>query len=304
MLDAKIAPMLAYAARPFDSPNHLFEIKWDGARCLLFIRGKEIRLQNRRLQDITARYPDLRDLYRQFEVRNAVLDGELVALSQGRSDFRRLQQREQLVSHLKIELAARRLPATYIVFDVLYLNDREQVHLPLAERKGILRDILKESDQVLESKYILEKGKAFFQEAVAQGLEGIMGKALASPYLVGQRSRFWLKIKPRGRATCYIVGYSQGRGARKAYFGSLALATREPQGWLFRGMVGSGFTAEDLEDLRRRLQPLRVAQPPLPLEAPVRGVNWVRPELKCEVTFQEETPRRHFRAPAFTRLVE
>ena len=93
MLDAKISPMLAYSSKPFDSPNHLFEIKWDGARCLLFIRDREIRLQSRRLLDITARYPDLAQIYRQFQARNAILDGELVALTQGRADFRKLQQR-------------------------------------------------------------------------------------------------------------------------------------------------------------------------------------------------------------------
>jgi DNA ligase D-like protein (predicted ligase) len=303
MLDAKIAPMLAHASQPFDSPRHLFEIKWDGTRAILFVQEGRLRLQNRRLQDITARYPDLAGLPRQIKAANAILDGELVALSQGRSDFRKLQQREQLADPLKIELASRQVPVTYIAFDVLYLNGKPCLRTPLRERKGILQDILRESDQILESRYIREKGKAFFQQAVAQGLEGVMAKAMSSPYLPGQRSRYWLKIKPRGRAICSIVGYSPGRGPRGPYFGSLALATPEAAGWRFRGMVGSGFSFAELEEITSRLKELRVDSMPVPLAEQVPGVIWVKPDLQCEVTFQEETLRGHFRAPAFERLV-
>ena len=81
MLDEQIAPMLAYSSPPFDSPRHLFEIKWDGARGILFLRDRHIRLQSRRLLDITGRYPELAGLYRQIKGRNAILDGELVVLS-------------------------------------------------------------------------------------------------------------------------------------------------------------------------------------------------------------------------------
>jgi DNA ligase D-like protein (predicted ligase) len=303
MLDAKIPPMLAYSSRPFDSPHHLFEIKWDGTRGILFIRDGKIRLQNRRLQDITPRYPDLKEIYRQFKAVNAILDGELVALTQGRADFPKLQQREQLSDPLKIELAARRLPVTYMVFDLLYLNGEGFLHVPLLKRKQALREILRESDQVVESKFIREQGQAFFREAVAQGLEGVMGKAVASPYLPGQRSRHWLKIKPRGLKACHIVGYTRGMGWRQPYFGSLALASREPEGWQFRGLVGSGFSLADLKAISRRLRELLVAAPPVPALPRIKGLTWVKPELRCEVSYQEETARGHFRAPAFMGLV-
>ncbi len=99
---------------------------------------------------------------------------------------------------------------------------------------------------------------------MARGLEGIMAKANASPYLIGKRSRHWLKIKPRGRAECFIVGYSTGQGGRRATFGALALVTRESDGWVFRGMVGSGFTEAELADIARQLAPLRGGSPGLP----------------------------------------
>ncbi|MBM4273698.1 MAG: DNA ligase [Deltaproteobacteria bacterium] len=304
MLDDKIAPMLAYAARPFDSPRHLFEIKWDGARCLLFVKDGKLRLQNRRLDDITYRYPEMASLPRKLKARNAILDGELVVLSQGRSVFAKLQQREQITDPLKIRLLSRRLPAAYVAFDLLYLNDREYLRVPLMERKRLLESIMGESPYLVESRFILEKGRAFFKEAVAQGLEGIMAKALDSPYLIGVRSRHWLKIKPRGQAECYIVGYREGRGARQGLVGSLGVATREAGTWRYRGRVGTGFSEADLAALTPRLQRLKTEAPVVPLTAPVKGMVWVRPELRCRVSFHEETARGHFRAPVFEGMLE
>lgn len=104
-----------------------------------------------------------------------------MVLAQGKADFRRLQEREQLSHPVKIDLISRQLPATYIAFDVLYLNDQECLEVPLSGRKQVLRSLLPDSDLVLESQYIKERGKAFFQEAVALGLEGIMAKAIISP---------------------------------------------------------------------------------------------------------------------------
>ena len=304
LLTEKIAPMLAYSSPPFDSPRHLFEIKWDGTRCLLFFQDQGIRLQNRRLQDITPRYPDLAGLHRQFNGRNAILDGELVVLSEGRADFRKLQQREQVADPMKIGLVAKQIPATYIVFDVLYRDDETCLHLPLSRRKEILADLLEESGQMVESGYVEARGLSFYREVVARGLEGVMAKALDSPYLIGKRSRHWFKIKPRGKAICFIVGYSEGHGARADFFGSLALATREGQGWRFRGMVGSGFNAAELQEIKTRLTALTQSSPTVPPDEAPRGITWVKPELRCEVTFQEQTPRGYFRAPAFIRLIE
>ncbi|RLB05300.1 MAG: DNA ligase [Deltaproteobacteria bacterium] len=262
MLDKKISPMLAYTSAPFDSPRHIFEIKWDGTRCILFIKDKKIRLQNRRLADITYRYPELLGLYREVKAKNAILDGEVVVLSKGRPDFNKLQQREHISEPIKIDLLSQKMPATYIAFDLLFLNGKNCTHLPLIERKKILRSILQESTYLVESLYIEEKGKAFFKRVLDEGLEGIMAKSITSPYLIGKRSRHWLKIKPKPTAICYIIGYTEGKGAREAFFGSLALATYEEGRWVYRGRVGSGFSETDMELILSRLQGLRVNSPP------------------------------------------
>ena len=179
MLDDKISPMLAYPADPFDSRRHLYEIKWDGTRCLLFKKGGEIRLQNRRLETITQRYPELQALTNQIAAQNAILDGELVVLTGGLTDFPRLQQREHIADPTKISLLSKKIPATYVAFDLLFLNDDKLVTRPLVDRKERLSKILRESPHLIESRFVREGGRVFFQEAVSQGLEGIMAKTLS-----------------------------------------------------------------------------------------------------------------------------
>ena len=152
---------------------------------------------------------------------------------------------------------------------------------------------------MIESRFIRERGRVFFREAVSQGLEGIMAKTLDGPYLMGRRSRLWLKIKPRLEKECRVLGYTQGTGAREDTFGALLLATREKEGWRYRGKVGSGFSESDLKELSARLKDLQTDGPPLRRVPAVRGVQWVRPELRIRVSFQEETARGHFRAPVF-----
>jgi bifunctional non-homologous end joining protein LigD len=294
MLDDKISPMLAYPADPFDSRRHLYEIKWDGTRCLLFKKGGEIRLQNRRLETITQRYPELQALTKQIAAQNAILDGELVVLTGGLTDFPRLQQREHIADPTKISLLSKKIPATYVAFDLLFLNDDKLVTRPLVDRKERLSKILRESPHLIESRFVREGGRVFFQEAVSQGLEGIMAKTLD-----GRRSRLWLKIKPRLEKECTVLGYTQGAGARQGTFGALLLATWEKEGWRYRGKVGSGFSESDLKEMATRLKDMKTDGPPLRRVPAVRGVQWVRPELRVRVSFQEETTRGHFRAPVF-----
>jgi bifunctional non-homologous end joining protein LigD len=298
--------MLAYAAPgPFDSERHLFEIKWDGARCLLFLQGGAIRLQNRRLEAITPRYPELAaGLPRQLAARDAILDGELVALKDGQPSFARLQQREQVADPFKISLLSRSVPVTYVAFDILWLNGGQVTAQPLLARKEMLAGIVRETPQLIVSRFVRERGAAYFREVVSRGLEGVMAKTVAGPYLMGRRSRLWLKIKPRQEKVCTVIGFTRDTGARAATLGALLVATREGAAWRYRGKVGSGFGSVALEELAARLRDLETPGPPLPQPPRVRGVHWVRPRLRVRVSFQEETGRGHFRAPVFEGMAD
>jgi bifunctional non-homologous end joining protein LigD len=297
--------MLAYSSRPFDSPRHLYEIKWDGTRCILFKEAGGVRLQNRRLLDITRRYPELGELTGAIRAKTAILDGELVVFSGGLTSFPRLQEREHLDNPLKISLLSREMPATYVAFDILYLDGRWRTARPLRERKKLLARTLGLSERLLESMYVAAEGRRFFEEAVKRGFEGAMAKDMESPYLPGKRSRYWLKIKPRGAEICFIIGYTPGKGARSATFGALALATPEEERWVYRGKVGTGFGEKEARRLRGKLEELRTAEPPSPSFRNIReDIRWVRPELRAEVLFQERTRDGMFRAPVFKRLIE
>jgi DNA ligase D-like protein (predicted ligase) len=303
MLDQEISPMLAYSAEPFDSADHLYEIKWDGTRCILFIESHHVRLQNRRLADITYRYPELWDVHRGVKDKNLVLDGELVILEEGKSNFGKLQQREHITDPLKIRLLSRRMPATYVMFDVLYRNHMRCTKEPLQYRKEMLSELIGHRIAgLLESQFVREHGIRFFREVVAKGFEGVMAKSLTSPYLIGKRSRHWLKIKPRGSAVCSIVGYTPGKGSRERFFGALAVAERKNKNWIYRGKVGSGFTDDDIRQLHPRLKQLRADRPPASHLRRLKGIQWVKPELQCRLIFQEYSSRGHFRAPVFDGL--
>lgn len=304
MLDEKISPMLAYSSNPFNSSKHIFEIKWDGTRCIMFIDRKSLRLQNRRFVDITYRYPELIEVSKEVEAKNAILDGEIVIFYNGKPDFNMLQQREHIEDLLKIKIFSKSMPATYIVFDILYLNDKRCIEMPLIERKELIKKILNNSSSILESRYIYENGIKYFKEAVKLGFEGIMAKSMNSPYLIGKRSRHWLKIKPKSSRECFIIGYTRGKGERNGLIGSLAIATMEKGEWIFRGKVGSGFDGDTIKEISSRLRGLEFDKPMILNLEKRKDIIWVKPVIRCEVLFQEVTGKGYFRAPIFRRIIE
>jgi ATP-dependent DNA ligase len=197
MLPAAIQPMLAQRApEPFDSEDYLFEIKWDGIRCLAFIEAGRLRLQSRDLMAISAQFPELASLAQLPS--GTVLDGELVVLKDGKPCFAEIQKRTQLRTSHRIGMFSHALPVSYLVFDLLYWEGESLVAAPLSARREALNSLtarLPESG-VLVSGAVLRYGRACFETVAKLGLEGLMAKRLDSPYVVGRRSRHWLKIKP------------------------------------------------------------------------------------------------------------
>ena len=179
-LPAFVRPMLAQAGLPFDSDQHLFEIKWDGTRLLAFVDGDGYRLVNRHRRDRTEQYPEFAFLAQ--VPPGTILDGEMVVLHGGRPDFRRLLARDQARRSLKIRLLARSLPATYVVFDLLYYRGRSLLLEPLEQRRALLRQVVHEMDQpqLVLSEGITGAGVVFFRKACQLGLEGVVAKRLTS----------------------------------------------------------------------------------------------------------------------------
>jgi bifunctional non-homologous end joining protein LigD len=298
-------PMMAVlTSEPFDDDEWLFEVKWDGHRCLANL-GTSTRLTSRTTRDMTAQFPELIDMHRQLAARNAVVDGEIVALDrEGRPSFERMQDRFHRTPD---ELARNkgRVPVQFLAFDLLWLDGQSLLDLPLVERRARLVEVLVETRDIRLSQVVEGAGKDFFKHVKALQLEGIVAKRAASPYRPGARSHDWRKIKALCLQDCVIVGWTPGKGGRAATLGSLLLAVYDDGRLRYAGNVGTGFTHAFLADLLDRLQELQVDKPqfegfegtPRP-----RGARFVRPELVCEVEYLKWTQDDKLRAASFKGL--
>jgi len=300
----KIHPMLTEKQEtPFTDREWIFEVKWDGTRALCFYEEGTWRLQNRRLYDITYRYPDVRVA---AKANRAIFDGEVVIMWDGRPSFEKLQEREHLAGAERIARRARELPATYVAFDILYLDGQDLTAKPLMERKRILADVFEETESASLCDYVEAEGEAFYRICRDRGLEGVIAKRKDSRYQVAKRTRTWLKIKALKTVDCAIAGVTHGEGNRADTFGALILGIYDDAGELqCVGRVGTGFDRGMVELLHRRLAAIRGEMPFLAMPELAGEVKfWCRPELVAEVEYLMFTPDRALRAPSFQRLKE
>ena len=301
---AKVKPMLAETAdEPFASAEWLFELKYDGYRMIAARRPDGTpELRYRSGLDATAWFPDVARSVRALPFEGIVLDAEVVVLDeQGRPDFHRLQKRGRLRNRAEIERATVELPATLFVFDLLGFEDFDLRALPLLERKALLRQVLPASGPLRFSDHVEGRGIEMFEQVRALGLEGVLAKRADSPYL-GRRSRHWLKVVAERTADFAIVGFTEPQGLRSG-IGALHLAALEAGSLVYCGSVGTGFSDQQLDDLRATLEPLVVPRPPCTGKVPTaRGNSWVRPVHVVEVRFKTWTDDRLLRHPVFVRL--
>ena len=294
---------------PFDGKDWLFEIKWDGYRAVAFVENGKTRLVSRNQNELTARYPELKDLAKSVKAQTAILDGEVVALDeQGRPSFSLMQQRTGFRPGGKRAVARADVPVLYYAFDLLYLDGKDYRRVPLEQRKNKLASILTLGDHVRYSDHYEEQGKALLEIAREKGLEGILAKKRESVYQE-QRSREWLKIKIRHTLEAVIGGYTPPEGSR-AHFGSIVLGLYDQQGRLIHvGQAGSGFNQKSLAEIWKLLQKLETKQNPFygDVDA-LRKTYWVRPQLVAEIEYSEWTEGTTYgtgpklRAPVFLGL--
>lgn len=289
------------AGGPFDSDRHLFEIKWDGYRCLAFIgrRGESpaIFLQSRNGKDLTPSFPELTVIPRRI-AGQAIIDGELVVFRDGKTDFFALQRRASLAG-TGVEAASQRFPATLMAFDLIHLEGRDLHDRPCHERREYLQELLGSGDETIwMSPTLTGSGTELWRSVIAAGHEGLVAKEKMSPYRVGQRSPEWLKIVRERYTLCTIGGVTPGRNYG---IGSLLLgAYADPGAKLLRyvGQVGSGINREAVSDLAARLRPVGACPfadcPVVPPET-----VWVQPTVVCEVSYRSLTPDGHLRHPVF-----
>jgi bifunctional non-homologous end joining protein LigD len=309
-MPTSIYPMLAESVNePFDGAEWLFEIKWDGYRAVAFVEDRKVRLVSRNQNELTARYPELKDMPKAVDAKNAILDGEVVAVdADGKPSFTLMQQRTGFRPGGKRATVKADVPVLYYAFDLIYLDGEDWRKVNLEDRKQKLASIIKPGDSLRYSDHYPEQGRALFELAKSKGLEGIVAKRRNSCY-EERRSREWLKIKIRHQIECVVGGYTQPEGTR-AHFGSLVLGLYDKQGHLIHaGQAGSGFNQKSLAEMMKTLKKLENNKNPFygEVEA-LRKVTWVKPELVAEIEYAEWTAGANtgsgpkLRAPVFLGL--
>ena len=295
-MPAVIHPMLATLVDdPFSDPEWIFETKWDGFRAVCFVKNAKARFVSRNQIEMTSGYPELADLPKQIDAKEAILDGEICALDKSGIPRFQLLQRKGINAH--------RPPIVYFVFDLLYLDGYDLMQCTVVERKRKLAEILRPVNFVKLSEHVEGDGKDFFGQIEKFHLEGMMAKRATSKY-VQKRSADWLKIKTVLRQEVVIGGYTQPRGAR-SHFGSLVCGLYRDNQLHYVAHVGGGFNERTLASTYRLMQPLKTDKSPF-VKVPKTNepVQWLKPKLVAEVKFSEWTADHRLRHPVFIGLRE
>ncbi len=269
-----------------------FEFKWDGVRAITYWDGKTLRIDSRNRLDITRRYPELHAISRALGPRRrAVLDGEICALDDlDRPSFARLQQRMHVSDSSAIARLTREVPVNYFLFDLLYLDGRSTMNLPLVERRRLLEELMIAGPSWRISPAHVGDGAAMLETARQHQLEGVVAKKIDGVYEPGRRSPSWLKIKIVQSQEFVIGGWTpeaSDRGSRRVgslqvgYYGSAkdSLLT-------YAGGVGSGFNDKTHAMLTRALNRLRRDASPFATRIGKRDAIYVEPKLIAEIEFR------------------
>ena len=307
-----IPPMLATLTEgAFDDDRWLFEVKWDGYRVEAVVNDGKARIWTRNRVDAATYFPDLAGSADWIDADQAIVDGEVVAFDEaGRPSFSRLQDRTGLRA---LEVATRRadpdapklskeereaIPLAYMVFDLLHLDGRSLLDVPIEHRKALLRRVLRPEGMVRYASHVIGDGRDFTEAAAEKGLEGVVAKRRDSAYLPGKRSRDWLKVKLRREQEIVVVGWLPGQGTHKD-LGSLIVAVNEDGHLRHAGQVGSGINAKMRKELLAAMEPIRRPDAPLVKTPRLPAARWVEPRIVIRAEFADWTRDGLLRQAAF-----
>jgi bifunctional non-homologous end joining protein LigD len=289
-----ISPMLAtLVAEPVNRRGWVYEEKYDGDRAIAYRRRRRVRVYSRNLKDITADFDGVARAVAALPGGDLVLDGEIVIFDHHDVSRFQLLQRRAMGEPLR---------PVFAIFDCLARDGVRLLRRPLAERRRALEAVIPAGRNVLmRSRRLPGDGFRAYRTAQAHGWEGIIAKNDASPYEPGRRSRSWLKVKCRKESEFVIGGYTAPAGRRR-HLGALLVGLYDDGALRYVGKVGAGFSDQTLDDLARKLKPLRVAAPAFRPVPQGSGPTWVRPTLVAQIAFAEWTADGKLRQPAFLGL--
>lgn len=298
---APFRPMLATVAERVPTGDAwAHEVKWDGMRVLVDVRDGRVSVWSRSERDVTAAFPELDALADAYD--DMLLDGEVVALDQGRPSFHALTERMHVTKRRQAEQLMASRPVTLMVFDLLRLFGQDLRPQPWSARRELLEklELTGRSWQVPE---VYDDGAELLAATKVQGLEGIVSKRRAAPYATGRRSPDWRKTAHRATHSVVVGGWRPEVGATSGRLGAVLVGLPDGEGgWRYAGRVGSGLAGSAGQALAMRLRALRRDESPFSDEVPgidAKGTTWVEPRLVIEVRALELTGQHRLRQPAY-----
>lgn len=290
-----IKPMLIKDMKnPFNSPEWLYELKLDGIRCIAYLDKVSTDLRNKRDMKLLPRFPELYDINKCVK-KKCILDGELVVLKNGVPDFYEVQKRTTMNDKFKIQLANTKYPASFVAFDIIYLEDKEVTDLELIERKKLLEDIIIDNKKCAFARYIIENGIGLYEVADQQKLEGVVAKKLESKYWFGKESRDWIKFKRMADEDFIICGFT-----KKNEMSTILLGQYKGDKLVYKGSVSFGVRYNLLlenKDLIIDYSPFNLT----PTDVYNNEITWLKPVLVCIVEYMPNT-KNSLRQPVFKGL--
>ena len=280
------------------SQDYLYEIKLDGQRTIAEVSKSSILLYTRNLQNVTDKYPELEDLKKCLNKKTAILDGEIVALEDGIPSFQLMQQRMSLRDLRAVRRVAQEVPVVYYVFDILELNGKSLLKMPLLERKKLL-NVIKPSESIKVLPYF--ETSDIEKKARELGYEGVVAKKRNSAYYPGQRTDLWLKYKFQETDSFVIGGWVEG--GRSHDFGSILIGKYKGKKLIHCGRAGTGFNETNIRQLMEAFRKLEITKSPFEqVPSTSDHLHWLKPKLVAEVKFKEWTNAGIVRAPVFMGL--
>jgi len=278
---------------PFDDADYLFELKFDGIRCVAFVdANKEVQFYNKRHMLLNPHFPELANIHK-FVRGRCILDGEVFIMNDGRPNFSDVQKRALTNDTFKIELHSKKFPATFVAYDILFYRGKSVEDETLLRRKEMLQSVIKiENERFSYSRFTREFGVKLYEVAESKKLEGIVAKRVDSKYFQGKKTKDWLKIKSMLDDDFVIVGYTV-----KDQIRSLVLAQYSQGELVYKGKV-AGIS----KDVFLKILNVPESENHFDNFRDDKQIIWIKPELVCKVKFMEYTTDGGMRQPVFVGL--
>lgn len=281
--------LLSEIEKPFDSKEYLFELKFDGIRATIHAGKDTFIIYSRNGKDITNLYPELKEIKKQIK-EDMIFDGEIVIFNNKKSDFSKLQERNNLRNTLKIKRLSKEMPVCFIAFDCLY-KSKDLTSQSLLERKEVL-NMIDDSDYFVKTKSVFNDGKLLFKKIKQLSLEGIVAKKIDSKYEINNRTKDWIKIKNYKIENFYIGGYYDNP---KHSMITLYLGEYRENEFYYVGKVMMG---------KKRLLYNKIIRENIEDKTVFNDykdnkIKYLKPKITCKIAYQERTKNNHLRHPVF-----